>query len=180
MKLLGAIIAGGTSRRFDGDKAAAMLDGRALIDHVRDALSPQVADVVVCGREWPGLVAVADRPGRDMGPLGGLCGAMNHAAVHGYGAVLTAGCDVLPIPDLGFLVGTDAAVVEGQWLLGFWPVALLPQLEFHLAETTDLSVRAWMRKSGARRLACAVPFHNLNTREAFSLHAQALDAPQVS
>ena len=39
MKILGAIIAGGRATRFDGDKGAALLDGKALIDHVVDGLS---------------------------------------------------------------------------------------------------------------------------------------------
>ena len=141
MKLLGAIIAGGGSRRFGGDKAAALLDGRALIDHVRAALAPQVDALVVCGRDWPGVVAVADRPAPDMGPLGGLCGALHYAATNGFDAVLTAGCDVLPVPDLRVLAGPVAAVVEGQRLLGFWPIALAPVLDRHL---TDQARASWV------------------------------------
>ena len=170
MKLLGAIIAGGGSTRFDGDKAAALLDGRALIDHVCDALAPQVDAVVVCGRDWRGMVTVADQPKPDLGPLGGLCGALHHAVAHGFDAVVTAGCDVLPVPDLRALVGPVAAVVEGQRLFGFWPVALRAQLDAHLAEQADRSIRHWIAVSGARSVACASSFHNLNTRADFALY----------
>lgn len=171
MKLLGAIIAGGGSTRFGGDKAAALLDGRALIDHVGDALAPQVDALVVCGREWPNMATVADQPAPDLGPLGGLSGALHHAEAHGFDAVLTAGCDVLPVPDLRALVGPVAAVVDGQWLFGFWPVGMRAMLEDHLAQNGDRSLRHWIAVSGARSVACADSFHNLNTRADFALYS---------
>jgi molybdenum cofactor guanylyltransferase len=173
VKLLGALIAGGGSRRFDGDKAAALLNGRALIDHVSDALAPQVDALVVCGRDWPDMATVADRPAPELGPLGGLCGALHYAELHGFDAVLTAGCDVLPVPDLRALVGPVAAVVEGQRLFGFWPVGLRAMLADHLAHQDDRSLRHWIAVSGARSVACAGSFHNLNTRADFALYSDS-------
>jgi molybdenum cofactor guanylyltransferase len=170
VKLLGAIIAGGGSRRFGGDKAAALLNGRALIDHVADALRPQVDALIVCGRDLPGLDSVADRPTADMGPLGGLCAALHYAAQHKYDAVLTAGCDVLPVPDLRALVRPTATVVKNHWLFGYWPVALAPALDHHLATQSDRSMRHWIAVSGAREIDCDVAFHNLNTRDDFALY----------
>jgi molybdenum cofactor guanylyltransferase len=172
VNLLGAIIAGGGSRRFEGDKAAAVLDGKALIEHVRDALSPQVDALIVCGREWPGMTSVVDQPEPDMGPLGGLCAALRYAASNGFDAVLTAGCDVLPVPDLRALVGPSPAVVEGQRLFGYWPVALKAVLDDHLVTQIDRSIRSWVATTGARSVACPVPFHNLNTSADFALYAQ--------
>jgi molybdenum cofactor guanylyltransferase len=173
VKLLGAIIAGGGSRRFGGDKAAAMLNGKALIDHVRDALPSQADAVVVCGREWPGMVSVADRPAIDMGPLGGLCAALHYAADNGFDAVLSAGCDVLPVPDLRALVGPGAAAVKNHWLFGYWPTTLASQLDHHLATQTDRSMRQWITVSGARDVECGTAFHNLNTRDDFALYCAA-------
>ena len=100
MKILGAIIAGGQARRFGSDKAAALVDGRALLDHVADGLRGQVDALVVVGRDWPGMESIADRPGPDQGPLGGICAALHHAQAHEFDAVLTAGCDTLPVPQL--------------------------------------------------------------------------------
>ena len=57
MKRLGAIIAGGKATRFGSDKAAALLNGRPLIEHVADGLREQVDALIVCGvhgREWNG------------------------------------------------------------------------------------------------------------------------------
>ncbi|MFM9978832.1 MAG: NTP transferase domain-containing protein, partial [Sphingomonadaceae bacterium] len=46
MTRLGAIIAGGQSSRFGADKAQAMLDGRALLEHVADRLDAQCDAVI--------------------------------------------------------------------------------------------------------------------------------------
>ncbi len=176
MRLLGAIIAGGSSRRFGSDKAAALLDGKALVEHVRDALALQVDTVVICGRIWSGMVSVADQPAPDMGPLGGLCGALKYSAEHGFDAVLTAGCDVLPVPDLRALVGPSPAIVEGQRLFGYWPAALQTALDRHLAEQSDYSIRSWVTASGARSVICSLPLHNLNTRADLESYAKRYSA----
>jgi molybdenum cofactor guanylyltransferase len=198
MKLLGAIIAGGQGRRFGGDKGAAMLGGKALIDHVADALRPQVDALIVCGREWPGLDSVADRPAPDMGPLGGLNAALHAAQHEGFDMVLTTGCDVLPVPTFSrhpelvsgsmdkqqptVLVekwmlkqvqhdgSVVASVIKGQPLFGLWPTSLASQLDHHLATQTDRSMRHWIAITGAREVECATDFHNLNTREDFALY----------
>jgi molybdenum cofactor guanylyltransferase len=163
MKLLGAILAGGQSRRFGSDKASALIGGRALIEHVSDGMVPQVDAIVICGRSWPTMVTVADRPAPRLGPLGGLCGALAHAAANGFDAVLSAGCDVLPMPDLRALAGPLAAVIEGHWLFGYWPVALADPLATHLASESDHSVQHWIATCGARSVPVATRFHNLNS-----------------
>jgi molybdenum cofactor guanylyltransferase len=176
MKLLGAIIAGGQGRRFGGDKGAALLGGKALIDHVADALRPQVDALIVCGRAWPGLDSVADRPAPDMGPLGGLNAALHAAQHEGFDMVLTTGCDVLPVPTFTRHPGLDPGsgflprVIKGQHLFGVWPATLANQLDHHLATQTDRSMRHWIAITGAREVECATDFHNLNTREDFALY----------
>ena len=165
MKILGAIIAGGKSSRFDGDKGAASLNGRALIDRVADGLRPQVAALVIVGRDWPRLARVEDRPAPDMGPLGGLCGALHHAGAHGFDAVMTAGCDVLPVPSLW-----EYGIIDGHYLFGLWPASLAAALDHHLATQTNHSMRHWIVKSGAETIHAPHPFYNLNTRADFMLY----------
>jgi molybdenum cofactor guanylyltransferase len=171
MKLLGAIIAGGKATRFGGDKAAALLNGKALIEHVADALRPQVGALIICGRDWPGLTAVADRPAAGMGPLGGLCAALHYGAEQGFDAVMTAGCDVLPVPALNPEDGT--AVIANHYLFGIWPAVLAPRLDHHLSTETNHSMRHWIATSGAQEVPSNMQLHNLNTPADFLLYSEA-------
>lgn len=166
MTLLGAIIAGGGAKRFGGDKGAARIAGRALIDHVADLLRVQVNDLVIVGRTWAGLEAIMDHPAPDNGPLGGICAALRHGRTHGHEAVLTASCDTLPVPDdLAKRLTPAPAVVDGQWMLGLWPVAQADTLEQWLLSQPDRSMRGWMRVANARTVELPIAFTNINTRE---------------
>lgn len=168
MRLLGAILAGGRSTRFGSDKAAATLGNKPLLEHVRDALAPQVDAVVVCGRE------LADSPAPDLGPLGGLCAALGHAEAQGFDAVLTAGCDVLPVPDeLATLLGSGPAVIAGQPLFGLWPASLAGALLDRLTTQDDRSMRGWVACTAARQVRFAAALHNLNTPEDLMLYCVA-------
>lgn len=166
MRALGAIIAGGQGRRFGGDKAAAQFRGKPLIQHVAEALSAQVSDLVVVGRTWPGLPFLADRPEGGLGPLAGLSAALHHACESGFDGVISAGCDTLPIlPDMASLLAGDGpAYLEDHFLLGWWPVGLSRDLELHLAEQHDRSIRGWIKRCRARAVPPSAPLHNLNTR----------------
>jgi len=164
VKRLGAIIAGGKATRFGSDKAAAVLHGRTLIDHVADGLREQVDALIVCGRAWPGMEWVEDTPFPDMGPLGGLNAAFLYAQKNGFDEVLTAGCDVVPVPELPRnLPDGHAVYMDGHYLFGVWPVALAPVLDRHLRNQEDLSMRRWITISGAQAIATSDAFHNLNT-----------------
>lgn len=163
MTILGAIIAGGAARRFGADKAAVLLHGTALIDHVGQSLLPQTDELIVVGRDWQGLKSIADRPRSDEGPLGGLCAALHYASVQGYDAVLCAGCDTLPVPaDLRSILSPGPAVVDGHWLMGLWPSALGSDLDSWLADQPDRSIRGWMRQVEARTVSVETRFYNIN------------------
>lgn len=169
--ILGAIIAGGQSRRFGSDKALAEIGGSPLLDHVAKALAAQTGALIVCGRDWPGLTSIPDRPAPDQGPLGGICAALRYAADNGFDAVLTAGCDTLPVPtDLRTLLGNGPAVINGQHIFGLWPAVLADALDHHLASQHDRTMRGWIALSGARTVPCDTAFHNLNTPEDFALY----------
>lgn len=163
--VLGAVLAGGRSSRFGSDKARALLDGRALLDHVVAALEPQVDAVLICGRPHPVLPWVPDRPGPDLGPLGGLCAALSYARDGGFAGVVSVGCDLPRLPDdlVGRLVGDGAAIVEGCPIVGYWPSPLADDLLAHLGRGGTHAVRAWARTTGAREIRPAVPLLNVNT-----------------
>ncbi len=160
MTILGAIIAGGHSLRFGGDKAAALLHGKALIEHVADGLRPQCDQLILCGRLWPGYAHIADRPAADLGPLGGLCAALYYAQQHGFEEIITAGCDMLPV----LLIPAEApAVIAGHYLFGRWPARLAQQLEKHLVTQPDHSMRHWIKVTQAAQIAASERLWNLNS-----------------
>ncbi len=163
MNLLGAVLAGGASRRFGSDKAVAIFAGKTLLDHVIDALRPQVSRCVLAGREWPGLDMVPDLPGPGLGPLGGLAGALDYAARNGFDAVLSSGCDVLGLPDnLLEQLQSGPAIVDTLPLVGLWPVSLSPALLNWLANPANRSVYRFADHVAARRVTLDRPLRNIN------------------
>ena len=163
MRLLGGVLAGGRGRRFGSDKALALWNGVPLIEHVRSALARDCGMVVLVGRDG----GLPDRPKPGMGPLGGLNAALAYAATNGFEMVLTAACDtpLLPATVLPTLAkGRLPAYLDGQPLIGLWPTTLAAELDAHLASTTDLSMRAWIKQCGARRVRGPI-LPNINTPE---------------
>jgi molybdopterin-guanine dinucleotide biosynthesis protein A len=172
MKRLGAIIAGGKATRFGADKAAALLNGKPLMEHIADGLRDQVDKLIVCGRAWRGMDWVEDRPFADMGPLGGLNAALHYAQQNGFDAVVTAGCDVVPVSQFPIDRPSERAVyIDGHYLFGVWPVALAPLLDGHLRYQDNLSMRNWIAVSGAQAITSADVFHNLNTPRELAQYA---------
>lgn len=170
-RVLGAVLAGGASSRFGSDKAAALLDGRMLLDHARAALAGVVAEVVVVGR--PGGVADLPRPG--LGPLGGIAGALDHAGRQGFASVLTIGCDMPDVPAalVAALLERAPACCRQAPILGHWPVAvasgLLDRLEGIAlspaggAKDHALSIRRWAETIDAVTIDTPAPLANINT-----------------
>jgi molybdopterin-guanine dinucleotide biosynthesis protein A len=143
-------LAGGASRRFGSDKALALHEGRPLIGHVADALGVQCDALVLCGRDWGGLPALADLPGPGLGPMAGLAAALAHAAGNGFDEVLAAPCDLLGIPaDCIARLAPAPGVAEGQWLLGLWPANCHAALANLLAADGAVSARRWAAVAGA-------------------------------
>jgi molybdopterin-guanine dinucleotide biosynthesis protein A len=182
MRVLGAIIAGGQSRRFGSDKALAVIDGRPMITQVIEALRPQVERVAICGREWPGLLALPDlREGR-IGPLAGLEAALYHAATHGFDAVLSAPVDTLPLPGdlVTRLQGRMPAVLRHQHLIGWWPIGYHSLLGEHLTRG-NRAVRSWIAEAGARAVDEPFPIGNLNhPADLATLFSAVLSRPQAA
>ncbi|BCA59564.1 molybdenum cofactor guanylyltransferase [Sphingomonas sp. HMP6] len=174
MTILGAILAGGQSRRFGSDKAVADLGGQPMIVRVADALAPFVEGIVVCGHPAPpaGLIRVEDKPHPGLGPLGGLAGALFHARAHGYAGVLSVGCDT-PILDadlLSCLGSAESAMsVTDAPIIGYWPTSLYDTLIAHLATDPRRSMRGWTAAIGANPIDSPRPIPNVNTPEDLAL-----------
>jgi molybdopterin-guanine dinucleotide biosynthesis protein A len=167
MKPLGAVLAGGRSSRFGSDKALVLLAGQPLLAHAAHAILPFVSEIIVCGRRatMGGWRAVADRPGPDLGPLGGLCGALQDAAAHGYDRVLTIGCDMPVVPAAlikRLITAVGAAYVADAPILGIWPTALGEGLEQHLSSDGDRSIRRWAASVKAMPMDAPMTLTNVN------------------
>jgi molybdenum cofactor guanylyltransferase len=176
MKILGAILAGGQSRRFGSDKAKALFEGKALLDHVADALRPQCAGLVIAGREWSGITSVADIPENGQGPLGGLAGALGYAQREGFDRVLSCGCDLLGVPsDLAELLGAAPATLDELPIVGLWPAGIADALAAWLANPANRSVYRFADHIQARRVATPVSIRNVN--RASDLTAPAFPKP---
>jgi molybdopterin-guanine dinucleotide biosynthesis protein A len=147
MAILGAILAGGQSRRFGSDKALAIVDGVPMLTRVQAALAAQVDALVVCGGTRANVDALPDRPAPGIGPLGGLNAALHHARVRGLDAVLSVPVDTFPLPhDLVDRLGQGPAAFANQYLIGIWPTALQPDLD-ELIKSGARAVQAWLEAS---------------------------------
>jgi molybdenum cofactor guanylyltransferase len=179
VRVLGAILAGGQSRRFGSDKAEALLNGRPLIAHVAEALRRDCATLVVCGRYHATLPGLEDRPRPGLGPLGGLCAALAYGRDAGFDAVLSAPCDVpdLPADLLSRLSGQAPAYLADLPVIGLWPCALAERLESHLELQEDRSMRAWARAASAAPVAFARPLANINSPAALRAYRDSTQPP---
>lgn len=141
------------------------VDGMPMLDKVLAALRVQVDDVAISGRPWDGVRQVEDRPGPGMGPLGGLCGALNYALERDFDAVLTVPVDVLPVPSdlVALLGGEGAAVFEDQHLIGYWPVSLTQPLNTYLEASEGGAFHRWLDEIHVRRVSEPVTLYNVNT-----------------
>ncbi len=158
IRVLGAIIAGGGSRRFGRPKATAEVGGLAMIDWSLRALVEDVTDVVVVG----GDPAVAESRGLghlvdatpEGGPLAGVVSALRAATDRGLEGVFALACD-MPLVDsavvrevLRHAEGGEAVAPLGprgpEQLCAFYPAACLGVAERRLT-MPDRSLRALLK-----------------------------------
>jgi molybdenum cofactor guanylyltransferase len=109
---LGAVLAGGGSRRFGEPKALARVGGVPMVERARRALEPYASSVVALTSDpsvgaAAGLPILADRPGsRRRGPLAGIEAALGRAEEKGLPGVVILACDLPLVPSavVGLLV----------------------------------------------------------------------------
>ncbi len=137
-----------------------------MIDLVGSALAPQSSALIVCGREEPGFECLPDRPEPGLGPLGGLNAALHYAAVHGFDAVLSAGCDVPNLPDdiAQALAGETAAIIQNQPVIGLWPATLSNRLDSYLT-SGGRALYGFAESVSARQVPFDPPLMNVNRPE---------------
>lgn len=164
MRTLGAVLAGGRSSRFGSDKAEALLEGQSLLDHAIRALTPHVDAVVIAGRAMPGQPPIADWPAPDLGPMGGIAGALRYTESEGFDQLLCISVDCIRLPaDLRALLEPGPAYLASQPVIGLWPVWLRREIEGQLTTSDDRSVRRFGNRIGARAVACDFVPPNINS-----------------
>ncbi len=138
-----------------------VLDGRALAEHARTLLLPHVEAAVIAGRDG----SIPDLPSPDIGPLGGIAGALDHAASLGFTSVLTIACDMPWLPDglLRALSRHASAYCPDAPVLGHWETGLLGNLLTHIETVPRRSVRGWAEAIGAIPIPASTPIPNVNT-----------------
>ena len=162
--ILGCVLAGGRSTRFGSDKALAELGGHSLLARAVDALSGWCERVVVVGREVAPAPTIPDWPHPGMGPLGGIAAALRLACDEGYDAVLTCGVDAPGLPeDLPDALFPGPAFLDGQPVIGLWPVSAARAIEAILAGEGRHSMRQFAETIGARAVKLASEPANINT-----------------
>lgn len=177
MNILGAIIAGGKSKRMGTEKAFIKLGPKSLIIRVIDRLMPQVDDIVINANgdskrfEFLDLDIIPDIETEIDTPLAGIHAALSYAAEEGYDAVVSVPADspFLPHDLVRKLSGTKPAFAnsKGQdhFLTGFWPVKLLPHLQIEMMKSNR--VKDWVYKINAAKVNWRAddydPFMNINT-----------------
>jgi molybdopterin-guanine dinucleotide biosynthesis protein A len=164
-RILGAVLAGGRASRFGSDKALARLGDATLLDHALASLAPYCAALVVCGRDAAPVPTVPDLPAPDLGPLGGLAGALAYAEAHGFDAVLTTACDTPALPSalLAALLESGGGYAAEAPTVGLWPARFARPLVAHLAGDGDRSIRRWAASVGIAAICRGIAVPNANT-----------------
>ncbi len=178
MKTMGAIIAGGESRRMGQEKSFIRLGGKSMIQHVIDRLKPQVDHVIINANGNTlrfydfNCDVTLDRYNTGT-PLAGLHAAMLKARDRGFDHVLTVPCDTPLLPtDLMARLSVKVPAIaasrgQSHYIIGLWPVSLLNKLESHLNEMEVIRVQDWASSCGAEVVTWEHqphdPFMNINT-----------------
>ncbi|MBM3551541.1 MAG: molybdenum cofactor guanylyltransferase MobA [Alphaproteobacteria bacterium] len=163
MTCIGVILAGGLARRMGGgDKPLVDIDGRPILQHVIDRLTPQCASLAINANGDParfsafGLKVVADSVEDFAGPLAGVLAGMDFAADSGASDVLSAPGDTPFLPaDLlsrlqaaqqgaGARIAVAASNGRTHHAVALWPVALREELRRALVEEGERKVSAFI------------------------------------
>lgn len=181
--VLGAVIAGGMSRRMGGqDKFLLSLNGKMILDHIIERFGPQVSSLILnINGEKNRIKKGSFKIVRDVfeescGPIGGLFTVLNYARSHNFSYVVTVACDTpfLPIDYVSRLAEqTEKDIVIAKSFgrlhptMGLWNVALLDDLEFCIKKG-EYKISKWVNRHSFS-VVCwdqvPDPFFNINSPE---------------
>jgi molybdopterin-guanine dinucleotide biosynthesis protein A len=178
-RLLGAVLAGGESRRFGRDKAATLLAGLSLVERAATTLSRVFDDVVIVSSREPVTTAWPQVPDRHpgLGPLAGVEAALLAARERGCDGAFVLACD-MPLVDEATVRAVVAALGDAmvaapssreggdiEPLCAVYRLDCLPEVVRAL-ERRALAAHALFASVGGRRVTLPRElFLNVNTPE---------------
>ena len=157
------LLAGGRSSRFGADKARALVQGAPLIVRIAEAVRSVTERLTVVAGEPGayddlGLETIADAE-PDLGPLGGILTALQHAQAHGKQQILVAPCDALGLDPkwLEDLASADASALVVLFdttplnpLIARFSTEVIPYLRIYLAADFRAAHRFALIQEGLR------------------------------
>jgi molybdenum cofactor guanylyltransferase len=197
MKVIGAIIAGGQSRRMEGrEKAFLTLAGKKILAHVIARVEPQVDQLVINANGEPtrfsgfGLEVVPDVLTALTTPLAGIHATLQFAKNIGGDVLITIPSDTpfLPFDLVANLLektGTSGAAIaasggQEHYIIGAWKTELLDGLESAITRDNLFRVKDWAQSVAAQKVEWPVephdPFFNVNAPEDLLQAEQILKA----
>jgi molybdopterin-guanine dinucleotide biosynthesis protein A len=185
-RILGAILAGGASRRFGAEKCAAPLGGRRLLEWVVERARPQVevlllnANDPAIGEKFAALESIADSAPHE-GPIAGILAALAEAGRRNFTHVASFPCDTpfFP-PDLVARLmhalqssradyATASCGATAHRIFALWPAAARAQLQHAFVDGTRSmrDIEHWLEPTWADFPGgggpAGDPFFNINT-----------------
>ena len=175
MRLLGAVLAGGRSRRFGRDKAMELVAGVPMLHravHVLTAVAQEVVVISCNETEVPqGIRVLPDvRPG--LGPMGGLHTALLEAEARNSHAVLLLACDLPLVSER--VIATIATQAEAS-IASLAERSSAPAAERPIAPLGEGSLAVAPTRDGGVEPLCAV--YGLG---ALPVLVELLDGPDLS
>jgi molybdopterin-guanine dinucleotide biosynthesis protein A len=175
--MIGAVLAGGESRRFGSDKAAALVMGRSLVERAAETLARVLPEVVIVSSRAPATASWLHVPDEraGQGPLAGIEAALRYAHDRGLDGAFVLACD-LPLVDAPTVEAVIAALGpalaaapsrDGRWepLCAAYRVECLPWASGAL-DRGERAAHALLEAVSA--VGVVLPgdrFLNVNTRE---------------
>ena len=187
--ILGAILAGGQSRRMGKDKLFLELDNKKLIEHSIDKVKKYLKQVIIITNQnneffkKNNLTTVKDCIAGQLGPLVGILTAMKWAKenTNKYSWVATFPCDTPFFPESiikSFIHESEkkeslllSASSHGRKhnIFGLWSLDLYDKLKNDLVNKKIRKVQDWIEKNKIKNLEFEFkdydPFFNINTKE---------------
>jgi len=187
--ILGAILAGGQSKRMGKDKLFLELDNKKLIEHTIDKVKKYLKQVIIITNQKNefflknNLTTVKDCIEGQLGPLVGILTAMKWAKENSnkYSWIATFPCDTPFFPESiikSFIEESEkkeslllSASSHGRKhnIFGLWSLDLYDKLENDLVNKKIRKVQDWTKKNKIKNLEFKFkdydPFFNINTEE---------------